>query len=203
MTFFLRVVNTHPYGCGMAERRTLTVEDWFQAAFRAVAQDGVQAIRAERLAAGLGVSKGSFYWHFADVAALRSAMLLHWQAMATDQIIQATDAGGGSADARLTRLIGVATSDLTDDYGGFAIEAAIRDWARHDPDAAAAVAMVDDRRLTYLRGLFAMAGQDPAQRARSARQLYAGLIGTQHMTGGTREIAQGDLLHLLNALLAR
>jgi hypothetical protein len=180
----------------MAERRTLTEEDWFQAAFRAMARDGVQAIRAERLAAGLGVSKG-----FADVPALKAAMLLHWQAMATDQIIQATDAGGGSADARLARLIGVATSDLTDDYGGYAIEAAIRDWARHDPDAAAAVANVDDRRLTYLRGLFAMAGQDPSQRARSARQLYAGLIGTQHMTGGTREIAQGDLLHLLNALL--
>lgn len=185
----------------MAERRTLTVEDWFQAGFRALATGGVQAIRAERLAAGLQVSKGSFYWHFADVPALRAAMLAHWQAAATDQIIAATDAAGGSAGARLARLVGVATSDLSDPYGGFAIEAAIRDWARHDVDAAAAVSIVDARRLTYLRDLFALAGQDPSQRGRSARQLYAALIGAPRLTGVTHDVARGDLLHLLNVLL--
>ena len=49
-------------------------EDWVMAGFRALAADGPQAVRAETLARGLGATKGSFYWHFKDLAALHQAM---------------------------------------------------------------------------------------------------------------------------------
>lgn len=185
----------------MANRRTLSAEDWIKAAFQALGSAGVQAIRAERLARTLGVSKGSFYWHFADVPALHAAMLAHWEAFATEQIIADTDAVGGDGQARLTRLIEIVTSDLSDPYGGLATEAAIRDWARYDPQVAPCLFRVDARRLGFVAGLFRDAGLDQPKAARAARLYYTALIGAEHLNLSPRLDLRADLLHLLLVLL--
>ena len=56
----------------MAPRATgnprLSVDDWLQAGYTLIAEDGLQALKIDRLCAGLGVTKGSFYWHFPDMA---------------------------------------------------------------------------------------------------------------------------------------
>ncbi len=187
--------------CGMANRRMLSAEDWIKSAFQALGSGGVQAIRAERLARTLGVSKGSFYWHFADVPALHTAMLTHWEALATEQIIADTDAIGGNGATRLARLVEIVTSDLSDPYGGLATEAALRDWARHDPAVAASLARVDARRLAYVAGLFDAAGLDPAASARAARLYYTALIGAEHLNASPRLDIRADLQHLLLVLL--
>ena len=185
----------------MANRHTLSAQDWIKAAFLALAAAGAQAIRAERLAQTLGVSKGSFYWHFADVPTLRAAMLAHWEDLATEQIIAAADSSGGDASLRLTLLIDMATSERADSYGGMATEAAIRDWARHDPAAATALERVDARRQDYVAGLFNEAGHDPAAANRAGRLLYAALVGTEHLLQSPREQVRQDLQHLLTTLL--
>ena len=185
----------------MANRRTLSAEDWIKAAFQALGSAGVQAIRAERLARTLGVSKGSFYWHFADVPALHAAMLAHWEGFATAQIILNTDAGGGDGRARLARLIEIVTSDLSDPYGGLATEAAIRDWARHDPQVRPCLMRVDARRLAYVCGLFGDAGLDQAGADRAARLYYTALIGAEHLNVSPRLDLRADLHHLLLVLL--
>lgn len=185
----------------MANRRTLSAEDWIRAAFRALSLGGVQAIRVERLARVLELSKGSFYWHFADVPALHAAMLTHWEAFATEQIIIDTDAGGGDGLSRLVRLVDIVTSDLSDPYGGLATEAAIRDWARHDPQVAPSLRRVDARRLGYVDGLFALAGLDPLAAARAARLYYTALIGAEHLNDSPRDSIRQDLQHLLQALV--
>lgn len=188
---------------GMADRRTLSALDWIMAAFQALAAGGVQAIRAERLARALGVSKGSFYWHFADVPALHAAMLTHWEALATEQIITDTDAGGGDGQARLVRLVDIVTSDLSDPYGGLATEAALRDWARHDPGVAGSLGRVDARRLAYVEGLFGAAGLGPAKATSAARLYYTALIGAEHLNASSRLVVRGDLMHLLRALVGK
>lgn len=181
----------------MSNRRTLTAEDWIISAFQALGAAGVQAIRAERLARTLGVSKGSFYWHFADVPALHAAMLAHWEGFATEQIIVDTDAGGGDGQARLARLVEIVTSDLSDPYGGLATEAALRDWARHDLLVAPSVMRVDARRLEYVGGLFKMAGLEQADSARSARLFYTALIGAEHLNNQLRDGVSKDLHYFL------
>jgi AcrR family transcriptional regulator len=186
---------------GMANRRTLSAEDWIRAAFQALGSGGVQAIRAERLARTLGVSKGSFYWHFADVPALQTAMLAHWEAFATEQIILDTDAGGGDGRARLALLVEIVTSDLSDPYGGLATEAAIRDWARHDAQVRPSLDRVDTRRLAYVGGLFGLAGLESATAARAARLYYTALIGAEHLNASPRLDIRADLQHLLLVLL--
>lgn len=181
----------------MTERRT--PEDWIAAAFRALARGGLGAVRAEALARDLGVTKGSFYWHFRDVPALLQVMLTHWEDQATDRILEMAEAAAGNPADRLRMLADLATSDLDEIYGGFHTEAAIRDWARHDPTAAAVQSRVDGRRQAHLTEAFAEAGLDrPAARA---RLMLAGLVGAQHLAPERRETHRAHLRLLIALLL--
>ncbi len=62
-------------------------QDWIDYAMTVLGENGPDAVRIERLCTGLGVTKGSFYWHFKSRAALRDAMLEHWQYKETQAII--------------------------------------------------------------------------------------------------------------------
>src|SRR5689334_18004652 len=62
---WLARVNTVLYGCEMSDR--LAAADWVKAGLKALAADGVGALKADLLAKSLGISRGSFYWHFADI----------------------------------------------------------------------------------------------------------------------------------------
>ena len=53
----------------------LSVDDWIQAGFSILAEDGLEALKIDRLCARLGVTKGSFYWHFKDMASYRAAVV--------------------------------------------------------------------------------------------------------------------------------
>ncbi len=145
--------------------------DWIQAAVAALGREGIKGVRVEALARRLGVTKGSFYWHFTDQRALLDAVLAHWAELGTRGIIEQVEAGGGSAADRLRRLWQVVSGP---DLGP---ELALRDWARNDRRAAAAVAQVDSERVAYLRRLFRELGC--ARREAEARSLllYSLLVG--------------------------
>ena len=196
MAQVLARVNTQPYGVQMPPH--LTPEDWIAAAFRRLGQGGIGAVRAEVVARDLGVSKGSFYWHFADLPDLRSRMLEHWEAQATARILAMAEAASDAPLQRLARLLDLATSDLDAPYGGYATEAAIRDWARSDPEAAAAQARADAARLGYLQALFDQAGVPNPDRA--ARLLLMCYTGAVHLGVGDRGQLSADLHGLLAVL---
>ncbi len=136
-----------------------------------MAAQGADAVRVERLAEALGVTKGSFYWHFKDRNALLEALLEAWQMQATYAIIDQVEANGGDCRARLTTLFTiVARVDGR-------LDRAIRTWAEQDPSARNALDQVDSRRLAYLETLFLGMGFSlPAANAR-ARLVYHALIG--------------------------
>ncbi|PVE47424.1 TetR/AcrR family transcriptional regulator [Pararhodobacter aggregans] len=198
----LAPVNTVPYGATMSRDR-LSPEDWIAAAFRRLGQGGIGAVRAEAIARDLGVSKGSFYWHFKDLPDLKARMLAHWLDQATARIVALADAGGSDPARRLDRLLELATGDLAEPYGGLSTEAAIRDWARTDPEASAAQAQADRARGAYLEGLLAAMGVDRARAAQAARLILMAYTGAVHQ--GIRDRAQlaGDLAALTAALLSR
>ena len=182
----------------MDAKTTLTRTDWITAAFRALTTGGPQAIRAEAIARDLKVSKGSFYWHFKDVPALNTAMISHWQQMATDAVISDLDAEGQPAPERLRKLMATATSSANEAYGGRQAEAAIRDWGRYDKAVQNAVQDVDQRRMGYVAALFQDCGFTPGLAEQNARLLYAGLVGIAHL----RASESKDLGTLLEILLA-
>src|SRR4051794_10269861 len=65
----------------------LSAKDWLDQGLRTLAASGFTALKAEPLAKAMGVSRGSFYWHFTDLSAFHSALLNHWREIAAEQII--------------------------------------------------------------------------------------------------------------------
>src|SRR5579859_5070722 len=110
----------------MARART-PPGDWIEQGLRALATGGPDAVRIEPLAQALGVTKGSFYWHFADRRALLEAMLDTWERTSVEDVIARVERGGGDGRTRLRRLFGLARDSASDRL--LAIDLAVRDWA--------------------------------------------------------------------------
>jgi len=179
----------------------LTPTDWIKASFTALTAGGPQAIRAEAIARSLKVSKGSFYWHFADVPALKTAMLEHWAKTATQDIIDLVNLKATTAGERLRYLVQVSTSAVDNEYGGLMAEAAIRDWARYDQSVADTLKSVDQKRLDFVTTQFLAHGTPKAQCKQNANILYAALIGLNHLAHHGLAASFEDLTALLDHLL--
>lgn len=144
----------------------LTREDWLDAGLRALAQDGVAAVRVKPLAEELGVTHPSFYWHFESRAALRTALLEHWIEHFTLGIRNRTRGLGGSAGSRILALMRGLSAGEHARY-----DIAVRAWASHDDVAAAYVRKADRIRLDYVSGLFGELGFDALHVEMRARTL--------------------------------
>jgi AcrR family transcriptional regulator len=125
---------------------------WIQEGLRALGVGGPDAVRIEKLAQVLGVTKGGFYWHFEDRPALLEEMLDAWERVMVDEVIEHLEGEGGDARARLRRLFTLASS--TEARGLMSIDLAVRDWARRDKAVARRLRRVDNRRMEYMRSLF-------------------------------------------------
>jgi AcrR family transcriptional regulator len=126
---------------------------WIEEGLRALGGGGPEAVRIEPLARALGVSKGGFYWHFDDRRALLGELLDTWERKMIDDVIERVEREGGDARAKLRQLFALASSSETRSL--MKAELAIRDWARHDKRVAARLRRVDNRRMDYMRLLFA------------------------------------------------
>ena len=96
MRLRLAAVNTVVYGKMSQEARMadqLSAKDWLDQGLKTLAHSGFTALKAEPLAKAMGVSRGSFYWHFADIGAFHAAILAHWREVAAEQIIADVEAG--------------------------------------------------------------------------------------------------------------
>jgi AcrR family transcriptional regulator len=123
---------------------------WIEEGLRVLGIGGPDAVRIEKLAQALGVTKGGFYWHFDGRPALLDEMLDAWERVVIDEVIERVESEGGDARAKLRRLFALASS------GGdlMKIELAIRDWARRDKLVARRLKRIDNRRMEYMRSLF-------------------------------------------------
>jgi AcrR family transcriptional regulator len=124
---------------------------WIDEGLRALGVGGPDAVRVENLAQALGVTKGGFYWHFDGRRALLDEMLDTWERVVTDQVIERVDSGGGDGRDKLRRLFALAGS--SDEM--LKVELAIRQWARRDKAVAKRLRRLDNRRMEYMRPLFA------------------------------------------------
>lgn len=134
--------------------------DWIRAAREALARGGIHAVRVERLATQLKISRGSFYWHFEDRDDLLFRVLEDWRQTSTLAIIERLETAGQSPQERLHSLLQIAFRRTPDDPV-LATELAIRQWARTDERARRALNEVDRLRLRYFARLFEEMGFDP------------------------------------------
>ncbi|HTB02726.1 MAG TPA: TetR/AcrR family transcriptional regulator [Bradyrhizobium sp.] len=148
----------------------LSARDWLDQGLKALARSGFTALKAEPLAKAMGVSRGSFYWHFADIGAFHAAILKHWREVAAERIIANLEAATGHDDA-IPILLRQA-------FGGrLSLENAVRTWATVDPGARAAVQAIDRRRLSYVEKLLRDAGLAPDVARARAQILYWAFVG--------------------------
>jgi AcrR family transcriptional regulator len=146
----------------------LGIQAWTSAGLELLAEGGVDAVMIVPLAKRLGVTKGSFYWHFKDRDALLSAMLDEWRKSATLDIIERLEKSTGTAAQRLQRLFRVPFSVSATEWAADPV----RLWGRRDAKVKAALAEVDGIRLRYLTRLMEEAGFEPGDAAARAVTAY-------------------------------
>jgi AcrR family transcriptional regulator len=148
----------------------LSAEDWIDHGLKALARSGFTALRADPLAKAMGVSRGSFYWHFADIGTFHAAILARWHDVAAEQIIANVEAASKEQNPLALLLRRVFGERLT-------LERAVRTWASVDPAARAAVQAIDRRRLNYVEGLLVQSGLAPETARVRAQIFYWAFLG--------------------------
>jgi AcrR family transcriptional regulator len=175
----------------------LDAQAWIEAALETLADGGIEAVRVEPLAAALAVTKGSFYWHFADRRALLDAVFTQW-AEGRIAAIREQVASPETPRMMLTRLADLYTRHAN--VKGLAIELAMRSFARTDDGAAKLVRLVDTERLTHVTRLFGGMGWGLVEAQARAVLFYSYLFGQSLLDA---EIATPVVSALaLDALLA-
>ncbi len=170
---------------------------WVHAALQALAAGGPDAVRVEALAVSLGVSKGGFYWHFADRQALLEEMLDTWEKTGTEDIIARVASHPGDARAKLQKLF-----DITSSPEGLAVELAVRDWSRRDRDVALRLRRADNRRMGFVRSLFGQFCADEDDVEVRSMMSYSMVIGSyfvavEHGDKTRSQVLQLAIDHLL------
>lgn len=139
-------------------------DEWIDAATAALAEGGVDAVRVEAQARVLGVTKGSFYWHFTDRAALLAAVLERWETGA--RAVLETAAALSTPQQRVAALF----RGLTRPVEGLP-DAEVHAWARRERAVAERVAEVERERVVFLKNQLTQLGvvvHDAHRRAEAA-----------------------------------
>jgi AcrR family transcriptional regulator len=153
----------------MTPDESLDRERWEQAALDAFEEGGLAAVAVEPLARRLGVTKGSFYWHFKDRRALIDATVARWERLHVDAPVDRL-AGIEDPRERLRGLLSAASGKPP------SIFLRMLD-AADDPAVAAAVERAAQRRVGFLERAYRDLGLPRAQARRQALMAYAIYVG--------------------------
>ncbi|MGF1652496.1 MAG: TetR/AcrR family transcriptional regulator [Actinomycetales bacterium] len=150
-------------------------DDWTRAALEVIAAQGVNGVKVEALADRLGITKGSFYWHFRDRQDLISRALELWYRLATVDIIERLDRIE-DPEQRLRALFAESFGDVVKGP----IDALLLGQV-DDPVVGPAVVRSTTDRLDFLSRAYRDLGLPSGQAAARARLAYAAYIGTSHL----------------------
>ena len=179
-------------------RPYLTDLDWKKAALQAICDGGIRAVAVEPLARSLGVSKGSFYWHFENRNALLKAALEHWESEEADRIIASLE-GIGDPWERIRQLI------LRVSRGSWncALHSALSAAAAH-PTVRPVLHRISEKRMSYLADCYRALGfssEDADHRAKLAYMIYVGFIHLNREARDGRPIQADYVRHILETLV--
>jgi AcrR family transcriptional regulator len=185
-------------------RRRLTRDDWVAAALAAIGEGGVSAVAVEPLAARLGATKGSFYWHFPNRDALLEAALAAWEETTTTAVLERVDESPADPQSQLRLLIELVAEIAERDPVGLALLSA----ASH-PVVGPALERVTRARIDGTMRLFGRLGFRPAEARRRALLAYSAYLGHAQLTHSTPGVLPATtasrreyLDHVIRALTA-
>ncbi len=182
----------------MATKTTLDRETWLQKSLDVLRKEGIGGVRVERLARDLGVTKGSFYWHFEDREDLHASILEYWSDQYNSVITNNPGfLEGDPAEGLLAAMIVVREQGLD------AYELAIRTWAESDARAANVVEKIYKRRADFLGMLFERMGFRGLQAEIRTRMALCYLSWEPNMYPDEPASRRSRMLKLQHELLIR
>ena len=161
-----------------ASTTRLTRDDWLNAAFNAAVEGGFDAVRVLGLASTLGVTRGSFYWHFTDHADLIAALLARWQAseLASCGSLACEPASNPQTD--LEHVLDFALAHAGADLENMRFELALRGLGRRDAAVAAMLAEIDLARHKLFEQRFERLTGDAQTASELAALFYLAIVGS-------------------------
>ena len=166
-------MNTSPATLPPAPARAprLSAADWAQVALDVIAEQGVAAVAVETLARRLGVTKGSFYWHFPSRDALLQAALERWEAVEQESIFGSLEQVADPRE-RLRALFQLVGHEVKPHI----IYSELLKALDH-PSVQPVIDRISQRRLEYLVAMFRQAGLQRTDATHRARLTYAAYVG--------------------------
>lgn len=167
--------------CRDMSREQLSRESWTNAALEALAEGGVSAVRVDVLARRLGITRGSFYWHFKDRDALVVSALEEWERGTTETIVQL----GTIPDPaeRLRTLL----SHALDAEVPSRLEPAIVAHSS-DPLVSPVLHRVTERRVRFIAEAYSQLGHSASAARREALVAYAAYMGWLHLRSAAPDV---------------
>lgn len=160
----------------------LSAEDWLEVGYTVLAEEGVRALKVERLCQQAGVTRGSFYWHFEDIGNYRTALIESWNKFLERdrQALSELD-----ALAPRERLSALTANLVSPQY--WMLERAMREWARLDPVAAEKIRATDRLLLRTVIKAYRDYGFSVEDAKLRAQLTFAAGIGLLHLTSSAEQ----------------
>jgi AcrR family transcriptional regulator len=176
----------------------LSREAWLAQALDVLARHGNAKLRVETIAAALGVTTGSFYWHFKNRDEFLESLVRYWGTEFTDPVIEHVSSLDG--DAR-QRLIALTDHVIRGDYAQF--DVSVRAWAAQEPAIQPLVMEVDRRRLAFVRSLFAELGYDGSELEMRTRACLGYMILDPVIRAASDDSRRFEMLERFQALVTQ
>ena len=160
-------------GTPAPERNQLQRLDWLRTALDIFVAEGIDAVRITRLAADLGVTRGSFYWHFRNREDLINSLVSYWKDKNTVAITASMAQATSLADGIFRFFETCIDAALFDPR----LDLALREWARRSASIHALVASEDQARIDALCAFYERFDYPMPQALIRARVLYYSQIG--------------------------
>lgn len=154
-----------------------TSDEWLQAGFAILAEDGFTSLKIDTVSARLGMTKGSFYWHFTDMAAYKAALVTAWAQWRDDDHRKFAELESLPPRERLIKMTAFLVSPRQ-----WMLERAMREWARSDRAAARSVRSADRRAHAAVRQAFVDIGFSETVAEQRSQWLFAIGVGALHLS---------------------
>ena len=175
----------------------LAADDWVQAALDVMVEDGIGGVKIQRLCDRLGVTKGSFYWHFDDLDAFLTEVARRW----AEDGAHLPGSLDGEPDPERRLFLAM---QLFADPRRRNLARAMRDWAQSDERASAAIRRADEAVFDQVRWALKRRGFDDDEAEVRAKILYYSGVGYAHVGNlGRRDDQEHQLLATWQLLAER
>lgn len=183
------------------ERTTLSAGDWEQQALVLIAEKGIRAVAVESLAIRMGVTKGSFYWHFQNRDSLLEQSLIRWEKHDAANLQKSLSAIDDPRERLRSFFRSSGREQLTHN-----VYSSLCNASDH-PQVEPLLERVAERRMKHIEKAFEEIGFDPQEASHRARLTYSAYLGflqlqQQHQTPSlSSEEFEAYMTHVIATLI--